>query len=141
MGGIWRSTLALALVGVGPLVAPGGIGVALARRWPARAPSVEPKPAHQLRNPATWPAEPEVPAPIDGARFQTAYAHLCVAAGDSPLVALAPRILARADAAKVDPCTLAALGYFGSKCDPAFHADGRYGLLAIEPGMYRVPGA
>ncbi len=139
MGGIWRGTFALAVVGAGTLVSMGG--VALARPWPARAPSVEPKPAHQLRNPATWPAEPEVPAPIDGARFQAAYAHLCVAAGDSPLVALAPQILAAADAAKVDPFTLAALGYFGSKCDPTFHADGRYGLLAIEPGMYRVPGA
>ena len=50
---------------------------AIARPWPARAPSVEPKPAHQLRDPATWPAEPEVPAPIDAARFQAAYAHLC----------------------------------------------------------------
>src|SRR3954467_14640205 len=40
-------------------------GLALARPWPVRAPSREPKPAHQLRNLATWPAEPPVPAEID----------------------------------------------------------------------------
>jgi hypothetical protein len=114
---------------------------ALARPWPARAPSVEPKPAHQLRDPATWPAEPEVPAPIDAARFQAAYAHLCRVAPDSPRAALATQILTAAASAQIDPFTLAALGYFGSKCDPGFHKDGLYGLLAIEPGMYRVPGA
>ncbi len=119
----------------------GGTRPALARPWPARAPSVEPKPAHQLRDPATWPAEPEVPAPIDAARFQAAYAHLCRVAPDSPRAALATQILTAAAAAQIDPFTLAALGYFGSKCDPGFHKDGLYGLLAIEPGMYRVPGA
>jgi len=31
-----------------------------ARPWPERQPSVEPKPAHQLRTLATWPAEPEL---------------------------------------------------------------------------------
>jgi hypothetical protein len=47
-----------------------------------------------------------------------------------------------ADAAKSDPFTLAALGYFGSHCDVGFHGkDGLYGLLAIDPSMYRVPGA
>jgi hypothetical protein len=116
-------------------------GVASARPWPPRAPGLEPKPAHQLRDPATWPAEPEVPAPIDAARFQAAYAHLCRVAPDSPKAALATQILTAAAASQVDPFTLAALGYFGSKCDPGFHKDGLYGLLAIEPAMYRVPGA
>jgi murein DD-endopeptidase MepM/ murein hydrolase activator NlpD len=134
---IWRG--AWALVVVGALVSAGG--VAAARPWTAREPAVEPKPAHQLRNPATWPAEPEVPAPIDAARFLAAYAHLCGVEADSPTTAIAPAILTAADAAKSDPFTLAALAYFGSKCNPAFHADGRYGLLAIEPEMYRVPGA
>ncbi len=134
---IWRGALTRALVGA--LVSTGG--VAVARPWPARQPAVEPKPAHQLRNPATWPAEPEVAAPIDSVRFQAAYAHLCGVEADSPTASLAPQILAAAAAAKSDPFTLAALGYFGSKCDPAFHKDGAFGLLAIEPGMYRVPGA
>src|SRR5581483_9020589 len=40
-----------------------------------------------------------------------------------------------------DPFTLAALAYFNTKCDPQFHKDGRYGLFALEPSMYRVPGA
>jgi len=138
-----RSTLRcarLVLVALGASLCSWG-GVARARPWPPRAPGVEPKPAHQLRDPATWPAEPEVPAPIDGTRFQAAYAHLCGVAADSPKAALAPQILTAADAAKSDPFTLAALGYFGSKCDPGFHKDGLYGLLAIEPAMYRVPGA
>jgi murein DD-endopeptidase MepM/ murein hydrolase activator NlpD len=114
---------------------------AFARPWTPRAPGVEPKPAHQLRDPATWPAEPNVPAPLDAARFQAAYAHMCGVAEDSPKAALAAEILTVATAAKSDPFTLAALGYFGSNCDPAFHKDGKYGLLAIEPEMYRVPGA
>jgi hypothetical protein len=36
---------------------------------------------------------------------------------------------------------LAALAYYGSKCDPKFHKGAAYGLLAIDPEMYRVPGA
>jgi Peptidase family M23 len=112
-----------------------------ARPWPARAPSAEPKPAHQLRDPATWPAEPEVPAPIDATRFQAAYAHLCGVAADSARAALAAQILTAADAAKSDAFTLAALAYYGSHCDPAFHREGLYGLLAIDPMMYRVEGA
>ncbi|HVV49464.1 MAG TPA: peptidoglycan DD-metalloendopeptidase family protein, partial [Polyangia bacterium] len=116
-------------------------GVAAARPWPARAPSVEPKPAHQLRDPATWPAEPDAPAPIDAAKFRAAYAHLCNVPVDSPRAALAPTILTAAAAAKSDPFTLAALGYYGSHCDPGFHKEGLYGLLAIDPSMYRVEGA
>ena len=120
-----------------------GAGVAVARPWPARAPSVEPKPAHQLRDPATWPAEPEVPAPIDPTRFQASYAHLCRVAADSPRAAVAGQILTAAAAAKSDPFTLAALAYYGGHCDPEFHhgKEGLYGLLAIDPSMYRVPGA
>ena len=116
-------------------------GVANARPWPPRAPSVEPKPARQLRDPATWPAEHSVPAPLDADRFQAAYAHLCKVAPDAPRATLAAQILTVAAAANSDPFTLAALAYFGSKCDPAFHKDGLYGLLAIEPAMYRVAGA
>jgi hypothetical protein len=139
-----KRSICAPLVVVGALCLPSG--VAAARPWPARAPTVEPKPAHQLRDPATWPAEPEVPGPIDATRFRAAYAHLCNVPVDSPRAALAAQILTAADAAKSDPFTLAALGYFGSHCDASFHgrghADGSlYGLLAIDPQMYRVPGA
>jgi hypothetical protein len=120
-------------------------GTAQARPWEAREPSVDPKPAHQLRNPATiWPAEPEMPpAPIDEAKFTAAWAYLCGARADSATAALAPKIIAAAAAAKSDPFTLAALARFGSKCDPSFKGKkgGTYGLLAIEPAMYRVPEA
>jgi hypothetical protein len=116
-------------------------GVAFARPWTPRAPSVEPTPAHQLRTPATWPAEPQVPAPIDPARFGVAYAHLCGVDPTSSKGALALQVLTAAQVANSDPFTLAALGYYRSKCDPDYHKDGRYGLLGIEPSMYRVPGA
>src|SRR5450755_706741 len=134
---IWRGAWALAVAGA---LVPAR-GVAASRPWTAREPGVEPKPAHQLRNPATWPAEPAVAAPIDAERFRTAFAHLCGVESDSATTALAPAILTAADVAKSDPFTLAALAFFGSKCDPAFHADGRYGLLAIDSGMYRVAGS
>ena len=68
----------------------------------ARAPGVDPKPAHQLRDPATWPAEPEVPAP-NADRFQAAYAHLCKVAPDSPRATIAAQILTVAAAANSDP--------------------------------------
>jgi hypothetical protein len=118
-------------------------GTAQARPWDAREPAVDPKPAHQLRNPATWPAEPDAPAPIDAVKFTAAWAYLCGVATDSTTAALGPKIVAAAAAAKSDPFTLAALARFGSRCDPAYKGKkgGTYGLLAIEPGMYRVPGS
>jgi hypothetical protein len=116
---------------------------AQARPWEAREPAVDPKPAHQLRNPATWPAEPDAPAPIDQVKFTAAWAYLCGVATDSTTAALGPKIVAAAATAKSDPFTLAALARFGSRCDPAYKGKkgGTYGLLAIEPGMYRVPGS
>ena len=116
---------------------------AQARPWEAREPAVDPKPAHQLKNPATWPAEPDAPAPIDAAKFTAAWAYLCGVAADSTTAALGPKIVAAAAAAKSDPFTLAALARFGSRCDPAYKGKkgGTYGLLAIEPSMYRVPGS
>jgi hypothetical protein len=116
-----------------------------ARPWEAREPSVDPKPAHQLKNPAAvWPAEPDMPpAPLDAVKFTAAWAHICGVAADSATAALAPKIIAAAVAAKSDPFTLAALARFGSRCDPAYKAKkgGAYGLLAIEPAMYRTEGA
>ena len=118
--------------------------VAHARPWDAREPSVEPKPAHQLRNPARWPAEPELPAaPLDQMKFTLAWASICGVTSDSATAALAPKILAAAAAAKSDPFTLAALARYGSHCDASYRAKkgGAYGLLAIEPGLYRMPGS
>src|SRR5262245_6008928 len=116
-----------------------------ARPWEAREPSVDPKPAHQLKNPAgVWPAEPNMPAaPIDATKFTAAWAHICGVAADSATAALAPKIIAAAAAAKSDPFTLSALARFGSRCDAAYKAKkgGAYGLLAIEPAMYRTEGA
>jgi len=114
-----------------------------ARPWEAREPSIEPKPAHQLRNPAKWPAEPDLPAaPLDEMKFTLAWASLCGVTSDSTIGALAPRILAAAKTAGSDPFTLAALARYGSHCDVAYKGKGgTYGLLAIEPGMYRTEGA
>src|SRR6476659_935911 len=104
---------------------------AWARPWEAREPSVEPKPAHQLRNTAKWPAEPELPAaPLDQMKFTLAWASLCGVASDSATGALAPKILAAASAANSDPFTLAALARYSSHCDPAYKGKGgTYGLL------------
>lgn len=114
-----------------------------ARPWEAREPSIEPKPAHQLRNPAKWPAEPELPAaPLDEMKFKLAWASLCGVTSDSTIGALAPKILTAAKTAGSDPFTLAALARYGSHCDVAYKGKGgTYGLLAIEPGMYRTEGA
>ncbi len=120
-------------------------GTANARPWDAREPAHDPKPAHALKNPeAVWPAEPAMPAaPIDAAKFTAAWAYLCGVAPDSAIGKLGPKIVAVAADAKSDPFTIAALARFGSRCDPAFKGKkgGTYGLLAIEPAMYRVPDA
>jgi murein DD-endopeptidase MepM/ murein hydrolase activator NlpD len=114
-----------------------------ARPWPARAPSVDPKPAHQLRSVATWPAEPQVPTQIDEEKFQEAYAHLCSVDPDGALASVAPDMLAAAKAEAIDPFTLAALAFTSSGCNPnpKHKARGGVGLLAIDGAMYRSPGA
>src|ERR1043165_5788913 len=108
-------------------------GAAHMRPWEAREPAVEPKPAHQLRNPARWPAEPEVPAaPLDEMKCKLAWAALCGVASDSTTGALAPKILAAAATAKSDPFTIAALARYGSNCDAGYRSKkgSAYGLLA-----------
>lgn len=116
-------------------------GFAHARPWPQREPSVEPKPAHQLRNIGTWPVEPALPATIDGARFQTAFARLCSVDPQGPVAALAADVLSAAEAESIDPFTLAALAFTGSGCNPKFEKKWGVGLLAIDGAMYRVAGA
>jgi murein DD-endopeptidase MepM/ murein hydrolase activator NlpD len=118
-------------------------GGAAARPSPVRRPSVEPAPAHQLRDPAsTWPAEPEAPAPVDPARFRAAWAHLCSLDPDAPATALAADMLSAATAAGVDPFLLAALATYPSGCNPKPRLrGGGVGLLAIDPDMYLAEGA
>ncbi len=112
-----------------------------AKPWPPREPSVEPKPAHQLRNPATWPAEPDIAAPIDPAKFTTAWSHICRVEPESKIGALGVKVLAAAQAAEIDPFGFAALIEQRSGCDPKFHKDSGWGLVGIDPAMYRVEGA
>ncbi|HEV3032209.1 MAG TPA: M23 family metallopeptidase, partial [Polyangia bacterium] len=116
--------------------------VALAARpWPARAPSVEPKPAHQLRNLATWPAEPETPPTIDAERFHAAFARLCAVDADGGVAALSGDVLTAAGAAEIDPFELAALAFTASDCDAKLKTRAGVGLLAIDAAMYRQAGA
>jgi murein DD-endopeptidase MepM/ murein hydrolase activator NlpD len=112
-----------------------------AKPWPARAPSVDPKPAHQLRSVSTWPAEPNAPEAIDEEKFQAAYAHLCSVDEDGATASVAPAVLAAAKAEVVDPFLLAALAFTRSACDPKLKNRVGVGLLAIDTKMYRVPGA
>jgi len=113
-------------------------GVARAARpWTPRAPSVEPKAAHQLRSVATWPAEPATPLAIEDAKFQMAFAHLCSVDPASPVASLAVPVLAAARTAAVDPFTLAALAFTASDCNPKLKTPAGVGLLAIDARMYR----
>ena len=111
------------------------------RPWAARHPSVEPKPAHQLRDVATWPAEPEAPAEIDAGRFRAAFARLCAVDEGDPAVALAADVLAAAQAEAIDPFELAALAFTASRCDPRHKSPAGVGLLGIDVEMYRAPQA
>jgi murein DD-endopeptidase MepM/ murein hydrolase activator NlpD len=125
------------------LAAGGGSPALAARPWPARRPSAEPKPAHQLRSVSTWPAEPAAPADVDAARFASAFVRLCARAADEaePIAALAPAVLAAAKAAEVDPFELAALAFTASGCDARAKSRAGVGVLSIDPAMYRQPGA
>jgi murein DD-endopeptidase MepM/ murein hydrolase activator NlpD len=112
-----------------------------ARPWTPREPSVEPKPAHQLRNVTTWPAEPPSPAEIDEARFRVAFARLCVVEETSSIAALAPDVLRAARDSEIDPFLLAAVASARSGCNPKVDTRAGVGLLAIDATMYRTPGA
>jgi murein DD-endopeptidase MepM/ murein hydrolase activator NlpD len=116
-------------------------GLASAKPWAPRAPAVDPKPAHQLRSIATWPAEPAVPAELDAAKFQVAFARLCSVDPNGRVAALSSDLLAAAEAETVDPFTLAALAFTRTGCNPAFKSRIGAGLLAIDGAMYRSPGA
>jgi hypothetical protein len=112
-----------------------------ARPWRARQPSVEPKPAHQLRNVATWPAEPAAPAEIDADKFRAAFGRLCGVDPDGAVADLGGPVLTAALAEDVDPFELAALAFTGSGCNPRYKKRWGVGLLSIDADMYRGEGA
>ena len=117
-------------------------GVAEAKDpWPPREPRKDPRPAHQLQEGHDLAGGADGAAADRRIKFTEALANLCDVPADSPIAALAPEFLSAADETKTDPFTLAALARFGSRCKPDYNKDGVIGLMAVEPGMYRVPGA
>ncbi|HXI59628.1 MAG TPA: M23 family metallopeptidase [Polyangia bacterium] len=118
-----------------------GAAQARNRLWEDRRPPVEPVPAHQLRDMATWPAEPPSPAPVDESRFRESFAYLCGVAADSATAAFAGDILTNAAEVAVDPFLLASLVLYQSNCKPALESKAGTGLLRISRSMYLSPGA
>lgn len=117
---------------------------ALAKKpWEPRRPSADPVPAHQLRDPATWPAEPTAPAVVDPVRFQAAYARLCNLAPESPGATLANDIAEISAQHQVDPFLMASLVFYQGGCKEKAKAKpkGGIGLLKLSASMYRTPGA
>jgi murein DD-endopeptidase MepM/ murein hydrolase activator NlpD len=114
-----------------------------AHRWPAREPPVEPKPAHQLRDPGTWPPEPASPDIIEEGRFREAFVHMCTPRKDheETVAALAPVTLKAARAESIDPFLLSAVVFYSSGCQPGFTSKGGVGLLNLSPAMYFREGA
>jgi len=106
--------------------------------WPARKPSIEPKPAHQLRDVATWPPEPLSPDPIDEARFRAAFVHMCAPRKEreAEMARLGGLALKAAREAGVDPFLLSGLVFYSSGCKPGFTSPSGTGLLALAPAMY-----
>src|SRR4051812_20445637 len=108
----------------------GSGAVVHARPWPLREPPAEPQPAHQLRTPSTWPAEPASPEVVDDARFRAAFARLCKVDEDGAVAALSHDLLAAARENTVDPFLMAGLAFYASHCNPKLTArGGAYGLL------------
>jgi len=113
-----------------------------AHPWPARRPERDLAPAHQLRNLATWPAEPPVPADIDPVRFRAALIHMCGARAQETAGRISDDLLAAAKESAVDPFLLAGLVFYQSACNPNPKAKAGVGLLRIERSMYLdSPGA
>ena len=113
-------------------------GVAEGRPWKTRRPPTPPPPAHQLLDVQTWPDEPASPTPVDPQTFRDSVAYLCRKPVDK---VPADEVLAASREAGVDPFLLAALMSERSRCDSRRKVRGGFGLLAIQPGMYRGPRA
>jgi murein DD-endopeptidase MepM/ murein hydrolase activator NlpD len=133
---------------------------ASSKPWTARRPPITPPAAHQLRDLARWPSEPDEPKQIDPIRFRLSVDHLCArdnqqlkSGGKAPIPTdaqnadaatghpLGDLVLAAAAEAGVDPFLLAGLMFEQSACRAGFSSPLGKGLLKIHPDMYRSPGA
>lgn len=85
-----------------------------------------------------WPDEPPAPAPVDARRFRESVAYLCRKSADK---VPSDEVLAASREAGVDPFLLAAMMVDRSRCEPRKKSRGGYGLLNIQPALYRRPGA
>jgi murein DD-endopeptidase MepM/ murein hydrolase activator NlpD len=85
-----------------------------------------------------WPDEPPAPAPVDARQFRDSVAYLCRKPADR---VASDEVLAAAREAGVDPFLLAALMFDRSRCDASKKSRNGFGLLNIQPTMYRCPGA
>ncbi len=108
--------------------------------WVPRAPPVKPEPAHQLRDPASWPEEPTAAAhPINAEAFAHALAQVC-GVTEARLVRrlrTTPLSLIKAASdAEVDAFALAALVADRSACHGRRQEHGEVGLLGLQPRMY-----
>lgn len=109
--------------------------------WEPRRPGVPPVPAHQLRDPATWPAEPTAPPVVDPARFVAAYTRLCNLKPETPEAAVGKDIVEVSAAREVDPFLMASLVFYQGGCKPKAKTKGGIGILRLDAAMYRQPGA
>jgi murein DD-endopeptidase MepM/ murein hydrolase activator NlpD len=112
-----------------------------ARPWTARRPEHDLPPAHQLRDPATWPPEPQLAGDIDPERFRAALVHLCGARGAEVAAAVAGDLLAAADEAHVDPFLLGGLMFYQSACRADLTSPSGTGLLRLDRALYVAAGA
>jgi hypothetical protein len=112
-----------------------------ARPWPARRPVRELQPAHQLRNPATWPTEPSPIGEVDPVRFRAALVHLCGSRAEVTATSVSDDLLAAAGGAGVDPFLLAGLVFYQSRCDATLTSPTGTGLLRLDRRLYQSPGA
>jgi murein DD-endopeptidase MepM/ murein hydrolase activator NlpD len=105
--------------------------------WKARTPPFPPPPAHQLVDVDRWPEEPAAPSELMPERFREALSYLCRKPVDKTP---AYEILASARESGVDPFLLAALVSERSRCREKLQSRGGYGLLLVQPEMYRGSG-
>ena len=112
--------------------------------WPARKRRTEEgllRPGvHEVKDLKRWPAEPESPpAPLDGAKFRTAFASMCEGMASLRMLGrISAEICQVADEAKVDPFLLAALVYRESRCVPTLITPFGIGLLQIQTRMIQA---
>lgn len=85
-----------------------------------------------------WPDEPPAPAPVDVHQFRQSVAYLCRKPVDK---VHADEVLAASREGGVDAFLLAALMVERSRCDARKRSRNGFGLLNIQPKLYRRPGA